>query len=156
MPMFYSLSLATPGNSSTNGSANTETDMFFIKPGVRTVELVRMDIQGMASALSTMTGIQIRLISLSTASTAGTTITPAPPDPGMQAAKATSSSLPTIGTTRKNHKVFGCTATGPGAWYPVNPDEQLVAEGGAAGSIDALSVSGGTSMAFGWSAGMLE
>lgn len=156
MPMVYGLSLATAGNTTTNGSASTENETFFLKPGVRNAFLQAMYVIGMAAAKTTISGITHRLIRWTTASTAGTGITPQPKDPGMQAAKATAASGPTAGTTRQNHVIFGCGAAGPGGWVAPNPDSGLLGEGGAATSFDGCNISGDTSLAFGWSAEFQE
>ncbi len=101
MPFIYTVALATPGNLTTNGSANTETETFFVKAGSgRNVGVQKVDVQGKGAGLTAISGIAFRLNKWSTASTAGTSVTPAPRDPGMQAAKATAATRPTSGSTR--------------------------------------------------------
>ena len=157
MPMVYGLSLATAGNLTTNGSANTETDTWFVKAGVRNVALQSMYVVGKGAGLTAISGISFRIIKFTTASTAGTAITPAPRDPGMQAAKATSASRPTAGSTRTNvSPIFGCGAAGPGGWVAPNPDSMILLEGGGGLSIDCMDVSGTASLNFEWSAEILE
>ena len=156
MPMVYTLSLATAGNTTTNGSASTENETFFVKAGVRNVALQSMYVIGMGAGLTAISGITHRIIKWSTASTAGTSITPTPKDPGMQAAKATAASAPTAGTTRVNRIVFGSGAAGPGGWVAPNPDSVELLEGGGALSIDATNISGTVSLPFGWSAEIVE
>jgi hypothetical protein len=148
MPMVYSCSLATAGSLTTNGSANTETDTWFLKAGVRNVALQSMYVVGKGAGLVAISGIAFRIIKFTTASTAGTSITPTPKDPGMQAAKATSASRPTAGATRVNRIVFGCGAAGPGGWVCPNPDSLELLEGGGALSIDCFDVSGTVSLNF--------
>ena len=156
MPMVYTISLATAGNTTTNGSASTENETFFVKAGTRNVALQAMYVVGMGAGLTAISGITHRIIKWGTASTAGTAITPAPKDPGMQAAKATSASAPTSGTTRTNLLVFGCGAAGPGGWVAPNPDSVFLLEGSGAFSIDAMNISGTVSLPFGWSAEIVE
>jgi hypothetical protein len=148
MPMVYTLSPATAGNTATNGSANTESDVFFIKPGVRNLALQAMYIIGKGAGLTAISGIAMRVVKWATASTGGTSITATPKDAGMQAAKMTAASAPTAGSTRTQHVVFGCGAAGPGGWVAPNPDSVVLAEGGSAFSIDAMSVSGTSSLNF--------
>jgi hypothetical protein len=156
MPMMYTATPATPGNLSTNGSANTETETFFVKPGTRNVSLSRVSVGGKGAGLTTISGIALRLLTWGTASTGGTGITPAPVDPGMQASKATAASRPTSGTTRKNHHVFTCGAAGPGGWVAKEADEKLTLEGSAAGSISMMDISGTVSLNFEFSATIEE
>lgn len=156
MPMIYTISLATAGNLTTSATPATETDTFFVKAGVRNVALQAVYVLGKGAGLTALSGIGFRIIKLTTASTGGTTMTPSPKDPGMQAAKATSASRPTIGSTRINHLVFGCGAAGPGGWVAPNLDSCLLLEGGGGLSIDCVDVSGTASMVFEFSAEITE
>lgn len=153
MPMVYTISVATAGNST---ATTTETDIFFVKAGVRNAALQSMYIVGKGAGLTAISGIAMRIIKWATASTGGTGITPTPKDPGMQAAKQTAASAPTSGTTRTQHVVFGCGAAGPGGWVAPNPDSVILLEGGGAFSIDAMSISGTASLNFEWSAETVE
>lgn len=144
--MVYTSSLATAGNLTTNGSANTETDAFFLKAGVRNAALQAVNLIGKAAGLTSISGIVMRMIKWGTASTAGVAMTPTPKDPGMQAAKATAASRPTSGTTRVNRGIFGCGAAGPGGWVAPNPDSVELLEGGGALSIDGMDASGTVSL----------
>lgn len=156
MPMVYTLSPATAGNSTTSSGANTEVEIFFAKPGVRNMALQAMYVIGKGAGLTAISGIAFRIIKWATAATAGVSITPTPKDPGMQAAKHTAASAPTAGTTRTQHVIFGCGAAGPGGWVAPNPDSVILTEGGSAFSIDGLSVSGTVSLNFEWSAETVE
>lgn len=156
MPLVYSLSLATPGNLTTNATPATETDAFFVKAGVRNVGLQAVYVQGKGAGLTAISGISFRLCKFGTASTAGTAMTPAPKDAGYQAAKATAASRPTAGTTRTNHHVFGCGAAGPGGYVAPNVDSPLTLEGGGALSIDMFDVSGTASLPYEFSAEVYE
>lgn len=157
MPMVYSLSLATAGNLTTNGTANTETETFFLKPGsTRNAALQSIYVIGKGAGLTSISGISFRLIAWGTASTAGTTITPRPKDPGYQAAVATSASRPTSGTTRTNRVIFGCGAAGPGGWVAPNPDSLELLAAGNAGSLSLMDVSGTISLNFEFSAEFQE
>lgn len=148
MPMVYTCSLATPGNLTTNATPATETDAWFLKAGVRNAALQAVYAIGKGAGLTTISGISFRICKFTTASTAGTGMTPTPKDPGMQAAKATSASRPTAGTTRVNRIVFGCGAAGPGGWVAPNPDSLEQLEGGGALSIDMFDVSGTASLPY--------
>jgi hypothetical protein len=149
MPMVYTTSLATAGNLTTNGSANVETDAFFLKPGAtRSAYLQAIYVAGKGAGLTAISGISFRVIKFATASTAGTGMTPSPKDPGMQAAAATAASRPTAGATRTNHLAFGCGAAGPGGWIAPNQDSMIVAPAGNAGSIDMMDSSGTVSLAY--------
>jgi len=156
MPMVYSLSLATAGNLTTNGTANTETETWFAKPGTRNIFFQSMLVAGKGAGLTAISGLILRLIKWGTASTAGTAITPAPKDPGMQAAKMTAASRPTSGTTRTNHIVFGCGAAGPGGYVAPNPDSGIVVEGSGAQSLSCMDASGTVSLNFEFSAEIAE
>lgn len=154
--MVYSLSLATAGNLTTNATPNTETDAFFVKAGVRNVSLQSVYVIGKGAGLTAITGLSFRLIKFTTASTAGTGITPTPKDPGGQASKCTAASRPTAGATRVNRVVFGCGAAGPGGWVAPNPDSVELLEGGGALSIDMMDSAGLASMAYEFSAEVVE
>lgn len=156
MPMIYTISLATAGNLTTNATPGTETDAFFVKAGVRNVALQAVYLIGKGAGLTALSGIVMRIIKFSTASTAGTGMTPSPKDPGSQAAKATSASRPTAGATRINHMAFGCGAAGPGGWVAPNVDSVVLLEGGGAFSIDGMDASGTASMAYEFSAEIVE
>jgi len=149
--MVYDFSLATAGNLTTSGTANTETETFFLKPGTRTCWLQAMSVVGKGAGLTAISGIIFRLIKWATASTAGTAITPAPADAGFQAAKQTMASRPTSGLTRTNRGTFGCGAAGPGGFLLGNgapTDAMESAEGGAANSISVMDASGTISLNF--------
>lgn len=154
--MVYSLSLATAGNLTTNATPNTETDAFFVKAGVRNVSLQSVYVIGKGAGLTAITGLSFRLIKFTTASTAGTGITPTPKDPGGQASKCAAASRPTAGATRVNRVVFGCGAAGPGGWVAPNPDSVELLEGGGALSIDMMDSAGLASMAYEFSAEVVE
>jgi hypothetical protein len=155
--MVYDVSLATAGNLTTSGTANTETETLFVKPGAnRNVSLAALYLQGKAAGLTALSGIIARIIKWGTSSTAGTSITPQPKDPGMQAAKATAASRPTPGTTRTNRVITGCSISGPGGWVAWNPDAWITMEAGNAGSISVNDASGLASANFEFSAEIVE
>lgn len=159
MPMVYTLSLATAGNTATSNSANTEIDTWTTKPGVRNVSFQAMYVTGKGAGLTAISGIIHRIVTFGTASTSGASgvaITPQQKDPGMQNALQTAFSTPTVGSTRKNHVVFGCGAAGPGGYVAPNPDSVVLLQGGSAGSIDAINASGTASLNFEWSAETVE
>ena len=149
MPLLYVTTLATAGNVTTNSSANTETDVFFLKAGsTRNAQLRSVNVGGMSTGATSLTGIGFRMVKWGTASTGGTGMTPSPVDPGYQAAKATSASAPTAGSTRTQFHVFTCSITGPGGFRADDLDSVPTLEAAGAFSIDMLSVSGGTSLPF--------
>ena len=165
MPFVYDLALATPGSSTTNGSANTESSVFTCATAgalpSNTVSLFSVYVQGKAAAATSITGIAFRLLALTTASSTagGVAITPRPATIGAPAATSVVySGVTTIGSTgRTNHLVFGCGAAGPGGWVAANPDAMLtIKPASTAGSIDCASVSAGTSLTFEWSAQIQE
>jgi hypothetical protein len=88
MPAVYGI---TPGvTQTTNGSANTETDALFIKPGANwPVMLQQALVRGAGAALTTLTSLGFRIKKLATASTAGTSLTPAPRSGRFTTAQAT-------------------------------------------------------------------
>lgn len=156
MPMIYSISPATAGDLTTNATPATETGTFFVKSGTgRTAGLQSVYVIGKGAGLTAISGISFRLVRFAVASTAGTGMTPSPKDTGMQAAKATAASRPTIGSTRTNRLVFGCGAAGPGGWVAPNPDSVEVNDT-TAGSIDVLDASGTASLKFEFSAEIVE
>ena len=156
MPMVYDISLATAGNLTTNATPNTETDVFFVKAGTRNAMLKLINVVGKGASLSVLSSAVFRVIKLATASTAGTAITPTPKDPGMQASKFTCASAPTIGATRTNRGIFGCSAAGPGQWFAMDPDAPELREGSGACSLVMVSASGLASFPFEWSAEVAE
>ena len=151
MPFMYTFMRSTPGQDSTNGSTNTETDFVSWKPGTRNFWLRAMYLIGKAAALTAISGIAIRLAKFATASTVSTvTISSTSKDPGAQAAKVTAIGVPTAGSTRTNQGVFGCGVAGPGQWISLDMDDDIIVEGSAAGSIDAFSISNTASLNYEW------
>jgi hypothetical protein len=146
--LVYSLSLATAGNLTTNSSANTETDAFFVTAGARNVGLLSCQLIGKGAGLTAISGIAMRFVKWGTGSTSGTSITPRPVDPGMQAATATAASRPTAGSTRTNHHIVGMGAAGPGGFVSENPDAMMTLQGSATNSMDGMDVSGTVSLAY--------
>lgn len=148
MPMVYKCSLAAAGNLTTNASANTETDAFRILAGVRNAALQSVSLIGKGAGLTAISGIVFRIRRYGTGSTVGTAMSISPADPGMQAAKATAFSRPTVGTAGTNRHVFGCGAAGPGGWVAENPDSLELLEGGGTATMDGLDASGTASLAY--------
>jgi hypothetical protein len=155
--MIYSCSPAIRGIT-TGGAANTEFDVFQFRPGVRNVSLQAFYVIGKGAGLTAISGNSFCVITLTTPGAAGTAITPTPKDPGMEAAKASASSSPTLGSTgRLNRIVFGCGAAGPGGWVAPNPDSlEAVQVGSGTGSADVVQLSGTASLLFEWSAEIVE
>jgi hypothetical protein len=154
--MVYSCSPATRGTT-TGGAANTEFDVFQVKPGARNVGLQSFYVIGKGAGLTAISGNSFCVITLTTPGAAGTTITPTPKDPGMEAAKASASSSPTLGSTgRLNRIVFGCGAAGPGGWVAPNPDSIEYQVGSGTTSMDVVQLSGTASLLFEFSAEIVE
>jgi len=156
MPMVYGISLATRG-STTGGAAATEFGVAQIRVGVRNAAVSSFYLTGKANAATTISGITVAIITVTTPGAAGTAVTPQPKDPGMQGSKATASSGHTIGTVgRLNHIVFGCGKAGPGGWMAYNPDYNIVREGGSGHAHEFISVSEEASLKFEWSGEFVE
>jgi hypothetical protein len=156
MPFVYSTQSAMQAqNYTTSGSANTETEPFFLKPGTRNIGLQAMYVGGKGAGLTSISGIAYRLKKwTSTSASGGTALTPTPRDPGMQAAKATSgigtgggTAVVTVGTGGPIY-IGGCIsgAAGPGGWVAPNADSLPTLEGSANQSIDLFVASGTVSL----------
>jgi hypothetical protein len=152
VPLFFKV---VPGAiQTTNASANTANDAFFVKPGAtRTVWLRAINLAGRGAALTSISGISVRFEKwTTTASSAGTAITPTPTDTGMQAAKHTAAFSATTLTSGTGGPLLlmsiGCGTTSPGNWVAPSNDESYALEGAATQSIDGFNVSGGTSLNF--------
>lgn len=158
MPFVYGFSPATPGNLTTNGTPNTATETFFIKPGTtRTALLQAVYVQGKAAALTSISGIIFRVKKWTTASTAGTSFTPQPKDSSTPAAACTAASRPTAGSGGGTVQLaFGCGAAGPGGWVAPNPDSCVILAAGNAGSISCDDASGTASLNFEFSGELQE
>lgn len=158
MPMVYTSSLATPGNSTTSVTPGTETNAIYLKPAAavpaRNIMLQAAYVIGKAAALTAISGIVFRIMRATTASTSGTATTPAPKDPGMQAATAIGSTGGTTSSTgRTNHVIFGCGAAGPGGWVAPNADSVIVVTPASTQpSVDLLAASGTASLSYEFSA----
>lgn len=132
----------------TSASANTDVDhLRTLTVAGRAARIIGCYLIGKGAALTSLTGIVIKLKRFSTPSTVGSAITPAPRDiVAAPAADLTAFTGPTIGTTPTIQVAFGCGAAGPGGW--VAPNEKagifLGAGGGANGNLDLISQTGGT------------
>lgn len=154
MPMVYTASLATPGNSSCSATPGTETDTISYKLAAsnpRGALVQAAYVIGKGAGLTAISGIVFRIIRATTATvtTGGTATTPNPKDVGMQAATATAvTNATTISSTgRTNHVLFGCGAAGPGGWVAPNPDSMVTLQpAGTAASVDLLAASGTASL----------
>lgn len=149
-------------NLTTNGTGNTETDFFFLKPGAtRVINLLACRVQGKGNALTSLTGISIRLkqwTASASASTGATSVTPQPKHNLSPACAATAgltstaSSGVTSGTTGVYVGMATCGASGPGGWVAANPDDVPSLDGNASKSQDLVSSSPTVSMNFEFSA----
>mgnify|MGYP001561522966 FL=1 len=159
MPFVYNVqSKAVSENYATSGSANTEIDVAFLKPGAtRAFGLIALRVQGKGAGLTALSGIAFRLKQYTTtASSAGTAITPQPVDKRAPAAVSTSSAGAAGGTGAVTSGTggpnlvggCGCGASGPGGWVAPNPDGAIVLDGGATMSTDIFSSSGTASLNF--------
>ncbi len=150
---FYTSSLATPGVSTCSGTPNTEVGVISLKTASqgRNIYFQSVYVIGAATALTTISGIRFRVISVTTASTAGTGTTPTSKDvTANETATAVGVTGQTISATgRKNHQIFGCGAAGPGGYVAPNPGSLVVITPNAtAPSVDLLSVSATASLTF--------
>ena len=145
-------------NYATSGSANTEIDFLFIKPGAsRAVKFIAGRFQGKAAGLTALSGMAVRAKQwTSTASSGGTSTTPAPVNNLAPACVATMGMGASGGTGAVTSGTGGpslvggggCGASGPGGWVAVNIDAPIVLDGGANKSIDLFSSAGTASLNF--------
>jgi hypothetical protein len=150
MPFIYTDSLATAGNLTTSGSANTETETFFLKPGTtRSLYLAMAMIGGKGAAATSLSAISLRIMKWGTASTLGTGLAIVPKDGSMPATTITGASRPTSGTTRTNAgPIVSCGITSPNQWVALNPDHMVSLAASNAGSISGQDVGSSASMLF--------
>jgi hypothetical protein len=159
MPFIYNLQSKAQGeNLTTSGSANTELDHWFIKPGAsRAVAIIALRLQGKGAGLTALSGIAVRIKQFTTAaSTAGTAVTPAPVDKRAPAAVAThdqgtggGTAVVTAGSGGPNLVGgAGMGASGPGGWVAPNADGAIVLDGGANMSDDFFSSCPTASLSF--------
>lgn len=157
MPFVYNISSKENAeNYATSGSANTQINAAFVKPGSsRAVAIIAARVQGKGAGLTALSGIAIRLSQwTTTSSSAGTAITPRPVDNRAPAAVATAAAGTSGGTAAVTSGTggpsvvcaFGCGASGPGGWVAPNPDAGLTLDGGANKSTDLFSASGQASL----------
>lgn len=148
--LVYTISLGTPGNLTTNGTANTETDAFTLQSGTRNAYLLSVQLMGKGSSLTSISGIVMRFVKWGTASTGGTSQNPRGADPGNQLATASVVTRATAGSTRTNHHISGCGAAGPGGFVSECTEAAMVMQGNSSalstGSIDGLDASGTVSL----------
>ena len=157
--MVYVDGLATPGNFTTSGSANTEVAVmdFIAAASGNSVNLLALSCVGKGSGLTTLSSIGLRVRKYATASTSGTAASIVPVDPGMQAATHTANTGQTLGSTATNLIILGFGAAGPGGWVAPNPDAMpRLKAASATASMDIVSISGGTSLTFELSAQIAE
>ena len=145
MPAIYTDSLGTAGTLTTNASANTATETFFLKPAsTRSIYLSTLYVGGQGAAATTLSSVTLRGLKWGTASTGGTALSSAPTDTSWQAATATNGSRPTAGTTRTNSGVFVNSGIATGNfWASENPDAMpsLAASSAASLSVEDLGTS---------------
>lgn len=153
MPFIYSSQSAQIAtNFATSGTANTEVDQFFLKPGTRNMAVQGLYVGGKGAGLTAISGIAYRFKRWGTTASSGGALTPTPRDPGQQAAKATAGAASagvTPGTGGPTY-IGGCVsgAAGPGGWVAPNTDSVILLEGSANNSIDLFSASGTISLNF--------
>lgn len=155
--MPYLFNIQTKGvaeNFNTSGSANTEVDQIFVKPGAsRSVAIIALRVQGKGAGLTTLSGIAFRIKYYpTTASAGGTALTPNPADIRAPAAVATAGAANAGVTPGTGTPVLvggcGCGGSGPGGWVAPNPDGGLALDGNQNKSLDVFSSSGTASMNF--------
>jgi len=154
MPMVYTTSSRTVADSfTTSGTANTEIDALFIKPGARNCGMTLLQVGGRGAGLTTLSAIAFHIKKwTSTSSAAGTSITPAPKDPGFQAATATAAGASAGVTSGTGGPIIVgaaiCGAAGPGGWAARDMDSLNVAQGSSTTSIDVFVESGTVSLSY--------
>ncbi len=162
MPLYYT---NVPGAiQTTNASALTANDCFFIKAGAtRSVWLDGIFPVGRGANLTSISGITYRLEKwFTTASSGGTAITPSPDDPGYQAAKHTAgfaAGVVTSGTGGPTLMLsIGSGTTSPGGWMAPgnNLDKAYALEAAANMSLDIFNVAGAASLNFELSVSAVE
>ena len=147
MPYYYAVNVQ---GATSNGSANTETDM------LRTLTVANQapaQVKGLYGAMRSGTagGAQLRARRFATASTVGAAATPDPRRPGQPAASLTAFTLPTAGATPTQVLSIGLAQTGGmGGWVALEPDHAiwLNPNGGANGNLDILSIANAASIGF--------
>src|SRR6266487_4668728 len=141
MPFVYSSQSAQIAtNFTTSGTANTEVDQFWLKPGTRNIGLQGLYVGGKGAGLTAISGIAYRFKKWTTTAASGGGFTATPRDIGMQAAKATVGAVDAGVTTGTGGPIYvgGCVsgAAGPGGWVAPNVDSLIVLEGSATQSVD--------------------
>ena len=157
MPFVYSVtSKSVSENYTTSGSANTEINSAFIKPGAtRFLNMIGLRVQGKGAGLTALSGLAFRLKQwTTTSSSGGTSITPGPVNNIAPAANHTTAAGAGGGTGAVTSGTggptivggCGCGASGPGGWVAANPDAAIGLDGNANKSTDLFSASGTTSL----------
>jgi hypothetical protein len=158
MPYVYNLSLGTPGTLTTSGSANTEVETFFAKPGTTApAYLQALSVNGKGAAKTTLDNITLRGGKWGTASTGGTAMSITPRADFSGAAVSTASSRSTAGTTRTNvGPIISCSVTGAFSWRDNDPDNMASVRAGNAGSLFVADVGTSASLVFEFSGELRE
>jgi len=159
MGMFvYSLMLGS--DVTTNATPATANDFAWHRPGTRNLSLQAIYLVGKAAALTSISGIAIRVEKWFTTASSVSALTLNPKDIGMQAAKGTAGMSATTVTSGTGGPTLlgsiGCGAAGPGGWVAQNPDAMPTLEGGDNKSIDLFNVSNTASLKFECSTDVVE
>lgn len=147
MPFYYAIN---PGNVTSNGTGNTETDHLRLLTVANQREAQIVGLLGCNQGATTG-GLRLRFASFTTPSTVGSSATPAKRDPGAPAASTTAFTGPTIGSTRTTHFTVGLPQTGGlGQWAALEPAHAvtITANGGASGNADVISIATTASQTF--------
>lgn len=150
MPMVYTTSSKSVADSfATSGTANTEIDAMFLKPGARNIAMTLLQVLGRGAGLTTLSGIAFHVKKWTTTqSSSGTAITPAPKDVGFQAATATAAGASAGVTSGSGGPIIvamcGCGAAGPGGWAARDMDSVVGAQGSSTTQSIDLFVESGT------------
>lgn len=144
MPFVYTAALSH----ATNGSANTESNVFRTATGAARACTVTRILAG-AQGSPVDAQIWLKLFRMSVLSTGGGAFTATPNDVDSQAHKLTIATGATTGTKVTNPNLqLAFNSRGQGHWFATNPDEGIALEAGGAttvGNIDLLSESSSTS-----------
>jgi hypothetical protein len=159
MPFGYAVEGAPATPYASHVTPNTEDPTLVLRQATRGVDLTSIFVHGRGAALTTITGIGLRIRRWTTAGTGGTGVTPAPRRVGTTASTTAADKVTAItpGTVSGAYQLgIGCGASGPGGWVARDADSAIHLEGGGADELDINSVSGVASMLHHVSAEILE
>lgn len=159
MPFVYAVEGAPATPYATSATPNTEDPTLVLRQAVRNCDVQALYTVGRGAALTSITGIGVRVRRWTTAGSGGTAVTPNPRRIGTTASTTAADKVTAItpGTVSGAYQLsFGFGAAGPGGWVAPNPDSMLTLEAGSADEFNINSVSGVASMLWHVSAEIME